>query len=261
MPETAEHIFCECVWTRRLWGSDDVLQGGCVQNLLESTLGGSSREGAVKLAAIFSTVWNVRNEIVWKQASWSIEGLRGQIERLQVSWKAAFTVVRNQVEGQIRASCWAPPSCNTLKCNVDVAVFDDGAGFGAVVRDHEGRFVAARSGRLACNQHPFMAEVLAAKEALIWLAGLQGSRFILESDCLEFCNAFNSSMVDYSYVGTIIKQCLAIARDIGDVQVQHVKRTANRVAHALARATGSSSVSKSWTVIPPTCIFELLGSE
>lgn len=37
-----------------------------------------------------------------------------------------------------------------LKCHVDAAVFGDRAGFGAVVRDHNGAFVAAIGSRLEC---------------------------------------------------------------------------------------------------------------
>ncbi|XP_019150521.1 PREDICTED: uncharacterized protein LOC109147315 [Ipomoea nil] len=123
---------------------------------------------------------------------------------------------------------WEPPPQNVLKCNVDAAVFADGASYGAVVRDQSCNFVAARSGSVACNQDPLLAESLAAKEALTLLAGL------------------------------VVKQCVSIARGIGDVKVLHVKRTANQVAHVLARVTDSSFVSKSWDIIPPDCIVGLL---
>lgn len=55
---------------------------------------------------------------------------------------------------------------SVLQCNVDVAIFVDGAGYGAVIRDHDDMFVAIRSGRLMCGQKSYVAEVRAIKEAL-----------------------------------------------------------------------------------------------
>ncbi|XP_019177674.1 PREDICTED: uncharacterized protein LOC109172886 [Ipomoea nil] len=215
MSETIEHIFCECIWARRLWGEDDVLQGRCMQSLMESVLSRSNRERAFKLAAIIWTIWIARNEIIWRQASLSIESLRGQVERLRIMWKDAFITDRQRVVVQACVSRWILPPHSTLKCNVDAALFEDGVGSGAVVRDHDGHVVAVRSGKIVCDRDPFMAEVVAAKETLVWLTGLQRCRIILESDCLNFCNAFNSRLVDYSYVGLVIKQCVLLARDIG----------------------------------------------
>ncbi|XP_019155730.1 PREDICTED: uncharacterized protein LOC109152486 [Ipomoea nil] len=145
-----------------------------------------------------------------------------------------------------------------FKCNVDAAIFGDGAGFGAVVRDHEGRFVAAKNGRLGSERDPFVAEALAVMAALTWLKEQSLNNIFLESDCLNLCTAFNSVTVDFSYVGLIVKQCQSIAKDIGTVNVSHVKRSANRVAHELARAAGSISGPEVWSSVPPACIFDLL---
>ncbi|XP_019198431.1 PREDICTED: uncharacterized protein LOC109192314 [Ipomoea nil] len=144
---------------------------------------------------------------------------------------------------------WNPPPRGSLKCNVDAATFSCGAGFGAVLRDHTGRFVAAKSSHVEGIHDPFTAETIAVKEALTWLKGLHCSSIIIESDCLNFCTAFNSAYSDYSYVGLLIKQCLSIANDIGEVIVCHVKGSTNRVTHELARATGSVFALREWVVI------------
>ncbi|XP_019197734.1 PREDICTED: uncharacterized protein LOC109191563 [Ipomoea nil] len=57
---------------------------------------------------------------------------------------------------------------------------------------------------------------------------------------------------------SIVKQCLSIASDIGNVVVRHVKRLANRVAHVIARATDSSSDLGVWSIVPPDCISSFL---
>ncbi|XP_019182510.1 PREDICTED: uncharacterized protein LOC109177579 [Ipomoea nil] len=181
-----------------------------------------------------------------------------QMRRMQVAWKEAYAGPDGS-NGSTRPPVeWIPPPRNTIKCNVDAAVSGNGASFGIVVRDHDGRFVAAKCGRLVGEEDPYMAEVLGAKEALAWLKMQHHSNIILESDCLNFCNAFNSCISDHSCVGLVVKQCLSIAKDIGNVSVSHVKRSANRVARELARATVSMSVSGVWTGIPPSCIASLL---
>nr|GMD99015.1 uncharacterized protein LOC109166807 [Ipomoea batatas] len=43
---------------------------------------------------------------------------------------------------------WSPPPRGMLKCNVDASLFEENVGFGVVVRDHVGNFVAAYGGRL-----------------------------------------------------------------------------------------------------------------
>ncbi|XP_019178318.1 PREDICTED: uncharacterized protein LOC109173534 [Ipomoea nil] len=140
-----------------------------------------------------------------------------------------------------QAAMWTPPPRHTLKCNVDAASSIEGASYGAVVRDHAGDFVAAKSGRIEGIVDPYMAEAIGVREMLSWLKEQHHRSIIIESDCLSFCNAFNSRSFDLSYVGLIVKQCVLIARDIGDVSITHVRRSANCVAHELARATGSTA--------------------
>ncbi|XP_031111845.1 uncharacterized protein LOC116015819 [Ipomoea triloba] len=68
----------------------------------------------------------------------------------------------------VNSNSWTPPPANKLKCNIDAAIFDDGAGFGMVMRDLEGKFVAAYA-RIDCGKDPLLAESMAVKEALTWL--------------------------------------------------------------------------------------------
>nr|GMD16199.1 uncharacterized protein LOC109179181 [Ipomoea batatas] len=104
---------------------------------------------------------------------------------------------------------WSPSPINFIKCNVDVAIFPNVAGYGVVLRDAGGNFVEAKKWTLECGPDPYFAEVMAAKEALAWLKDRGGGNFILEFDCL------------------IIKQCRVIANRIGNVLVvlvRHVRR-------------------------------------
>lgn len=153
---------------------------------------------------------------------------------------------------------WVPPPHGRLKCNVDAAISGNGVAFGVVLRDADGRFIAACNGSLLCDKDPYVAEAMAVKEALTWLKSRGFQHIILESDYLNLCTAFNSLSLDFSYVGLIIEQCKFIVSDIGDVVVCHVRRSANHIAHVLAQATGSSTILGVWDSFPPPCISSLV---
>ncbi|XP_019156795.1 PREDICTED: uncharacterized protein LOC109153341 [Ipomoea nil] len=255
--ESSSHLFGECWYAKDLWCQTDILQGLSIQHVMQSILSLSSTTKAVEMAAVFYVIWTTRNNLVWQNTAPSIVRMRNHVSHLQNLWAEAYS---KQPRGLTQADtevAWEPPNSGKLKCNVDAALFTSGAGFGAVVRDHMGRFVAARGGRFDGIQDPFMAETIAVREALSWLKTLHHRSFIIESDCLNFCNAFNSCFSEFSYVGTIIAQCRVLASDIGDVTVCHIRRSSNHVAHALARATGSMSGSQVWENIPPACISKL----
>ncbi|XP_031116674.1 uncharacterized protein LOC116020334 [Ipomoea triloba] len=214
------------------------------------------------MAAIFWTLWRVRNDLVWNGKSWSVSMIKAHVDVLISSWKQCYSSPESSTQGiNLFTSTWTPPTPppnGQFKCNVDAALGSDNVSFGAVLRDHTGGFVAAYAGRMNCARDPYLAETMAAKEALTWLKNRVMPNTIVELDCLNFCTNFNSQYEDFSYIGLIIKQCRVIARDIGDVHVCHVKRSANHVAHMLARAAGSFPVLTEWDTIPPDCISDLL---
>ncbi|XP_019190315.1 PREDICTED: uncharacterized protein LOC109184732 [Ipomoea nil] len=252
----------KAIWTLpvppKVWHKDEILHGHGFLAFMDATLGFAKINEAMVMAAVFWTIWQARNEAVWNDRTPVATSARDSMLRNQQLRLATYVTPRCAPGAMDINQQWSLPPINVLKCNVDAATFEDGVGFGAVIRDWNGRFIAAKSGRLNGENDPFIAEVLAAKEALTWIKEQGLNNIILESDCLLFCNAFHSRSVDFSYVGLYIKQCRSIAMDIGIVHVSHVRRSANRVAHELARATGSMAGSVVWTQVPPSCISDIL---
>ncbi|XP_019198290.1 PREDICTED: uncharacterized protein LOC109192159 [Ipomoea nil] len=119
----------------------------------------------------------------------------------------------------------SPPPSGMLKCNVDAAITEGFRGAGLVIHDHHGNFVAAYATHLSCGCDPYLAEALAIKEDLTWIKARGITQIIIETDCMNFYNSFQSSHLDLSYVGVVIRQCVDIARDIGDVSVHHILRS------------------------------------
>ncbi|XP_019164326.1 PREDICTED: uncharacterized protein LOC109160495 [Ipomoea nil] len=208
--ETIAHVLCDCPVAVQVWGGVAVLTGRSLCVFADEVLGSRDRTKILEMAARFWTMWKVYALIsAWQMSRETASGLTPAALR--------------------PATAWIPSPVNVLKCNVDASLLDAGVGYGAVLPDHNGFFVAAVGGRLQCSRDAYVAETMAVKEALTWLKSL---------------NSRN--------------QWRLVARDIGDVMVRHVSRTANHVAHVLARAAVSLSVLGGWESVPPSCISGLL---
>lgn len=59
----------------------------------------------------------------------------------------------------------------------------------------------------------------------------------LEMDCLVEVQAVRDKWVMKSAFGVMIEDCIRILAELSNVCLHFVKRSANRVAHALARAS------------------------
>ncbi|XP_019151030.1 PREDICTED: uncharacterized protein LOC109147828 [Ipomoea nil] len=211
----------------------------------------------MKVAAILWVIWFSWNEAVWGNIIPSLSSMQSHVDATCLLWMQAYGQAGGSRTGS-NPPVWSPPPAGYLKCNVDAAIFTNGAGVGVVVRNEEGKFVAAYGAKLNCFNDPFMAETMAVKEALKWLKINHFNNVILETDCLNFCSAFNSVALNRSYVGLIVRQCRVLASDIGNFCVRHVNRSVNHLAHVLPRATDSMSGLGSRFTVPPTCISSLI---
>ncbi|XP_031131672.1 uncharacterized protein LOC116033057 [Ipomoea triloba] len=252
--ETVTHLLCDCSIARQVWGCNDVLLGRSFVEFVESTLRQACVEDSVNMVARFLVIWLVRNDLIWHGKVWTLEAMHNYINALLVTWRDLQATPPTTQHMDANPVTWSPPPLGMISCNVDAVLHEGTVTYGAILRDHQGVFVAAHSGQLMCGKDPYLAEAMAVKEALAWIKSRSGVGYLVESDCLNFFNSYNSGRQDYSHVGLVIQQCRIIACDIGNTVVRHVRRSANHVAHVLARAAGSSSVLGEWVSSPPDCI-------
>ncbi|XP_074336620.1 uncharacterized protein LOC141673779 [Apium graveolens] len=123
--------------------------------------------------------------------------------------------------------------------SVDAAIFaEEGAfGSGLVARDYEGRLVEAETKLHYGMASPEKAEVMAIKEALSWIDRMGWTEVIVESDCLAVVQAIRSTTEMRSRLGVLIKDCRNYIKNSNKVSLYFIKRSANIVAHTLARAS------------------------
>ena len=82
---------------------------------------------------------------------------------------------------------------------------------------------------------PVIAEAMAYKEALSWMEEKGWNEATLESDCYVVVQAVRSCVPMRSYLGVIVEGCRSILQRLNKSSLFFVKRSANMVAHHLAR--------------------------
>ncbi|KAL8103095.1 hypothetical protein AgCh_027577 [Apium graveolens] len=171
-------------------------------------------------------LWKNRNDLVWNQHSLDSAEEDGEEH-------------------------WNPPSINSVKINTDAAIFteSDSYSYVFVVRDHEGRLIEAGARCRRGSPSADLAEALSIREALSWLKDKGYGNAVLESDCLQVVQAIRSSFVCFSYLGRVVNECRSLLVSLSNKNVvfKFVKRSANRVAHYLARYNYSIA-DRSWRV-------------
>nr|GLL37564.1 uncharacterized protein LOC109164732 [Ipomoea trifida] len=146
--ETIGHLFCECPMVTQLWiGFEEFLNGSFVQ-VTERFLCSVVPLKAIEMAARLWTIWSARNDKLWNVKVWSLVDLKRNVAASVSSWSQAyvFSSVSTPVAPINAVDNWCVPPVGYLKCNVDASLTGNLSGFGAVIRDHAGWFVAAYGG-------------------------------------------------------------------------------------------------------------------
>lgn len=164
------------------------------------------------------------------------------------------------------------PISGMLKCNIDASIIsrERKAGIGCVLRNHLGEFIAAGQNVFLGLEDPSLAEAMAVREALSWVKNLSLCNVLFESDALLVVKALNESSKDISYFGQVIDDCRSanqvvmlssILQEGQCFSICHVRRSANQVAHSLAKAAGSLSDLRVWADVVPHFISDVLLSD
>ncbi|XP_074354386.1 uncharacterized protein LOC141693256 [Apium graveolens] len=154
---------------------------------------------------------------------------------------------------------WTSPPQGWVKINVDAAIFEEvgSVGVGSVIRDANGTFVGARHCKFEAQLSPREAEALGLKEALLWTKRLGFRSCIFETDAKTVVEAIKA-IKGCSYFHTIVSDCVELLKHFDNVQVDFIHRSANGVAHTLARASRSMSGSQEWIGVAPEFISDVV---
>ncbi|XP_074377753.1 uncharacterized protein LOC141719275 [Apium graveolens] len=153
---------------------------------------------------------------------------------------------------------WNSPPEGWVKINVDTAIFQDGSiGIGSIIRDSSGQFLSARCRKMVGAWQVREAEAISLKEAMSWVKEMNINHCVFETDSKSLAAACNGKPGE-AYFGTIVLDCIHIMKHIDHVLVDFAYRSANTVAHELAKSTYSMSDVGEWHVTPPDFISHVL---
>lgn len=109
----------------------------------------------------------------------------GEILSLHVNCHSCYRECRLAIyTNKQKNSRWERPHLPFLKCNADVASFDNGnvISFGVIVRSSNGSFVCAKSGALTLHISVLEVEALSIREALLWMKEFGYTHVVFEVD-------------------------------------------------------------------------------
>ncbi|KAM6569080.1 hypothetical protein CsatB_017065 [Cannabis sativa] len=244
-PETTSHALIFCNIALACWRKVGVTfvfdPGGHFRSWLQLMFTSATAEQIATVAMVCWSLWKARNNTVWKAKNTSVSNIVGSATIALDQWKKAqdknslsSLCINNKVDGVER---WTKPETNTIKLNVDAAIFEreEQYGFGIVARDHCGNCLEARAGCFGGIYSAAVVEALGIKEALSWIKTKNWVHVVVETDSLVTVQAIRSSQTMGSTFGLIIQDCRSALLSLPNVNLCFVKRSANRAAHYVAR--------------------------
>lgn len=197
--------------------------------------------------------------MIWNNLISSSEAIVEKARLYLQDWRIANTVLSHADHNTPNYIMnWQKPQAGWKKLNVDAALDSNQCvmGFGWVVRDEKGEFVAAKCQPEYGHFQPKEAEAMAIREALSWMK-THNMRVHIETDSLLVVQGLNS-MEKVSYFDLLLLDIKDACSHFVDVSISFVKRSANRIAHLLAWESLSLSDSSEWFSSPPPFICNAL---
>lgn len=257
--ETTDHVFIHCGVAKACWrqvdGVED-LTANHVQEWMSTAMEKLSAYNRCLLLTICWRLWGARNQEVWNNVTVNHATIFREARTYLDAWKEIHCKT-TATKTALQMEKWKKPPENILKLNVDAALDNNSrtTGFGFIIRDHNGLFVAAAG--MNCNglYHPKMAEAIGIREALNWIKSLGVTKVQVESDALTVIQNINSQS-DWTSFDFIIEDIRQAANLFLDISFVFARRSANMAAHKLAREAVFSAERREWRQDPPSFLMK-----
>ncbi|XP_023873342.2 uncharacterized protein LOC111985933 [Quercus suber] len=186
-------------------------------------------------------IWNQRNSVLHGGTVQDPSRLNKHVEDFLKEYRDAqeqLAIQPTTSSMQQRAS-WIPPSGLAYKLNFDAAVFAgiNASGVGTIIRNAMGEVMVALSARGLSVMDSEEAEVLACRRAMEFAMEIGFRELVLEGENVTVRKALLSPRATCSRLGHIYWDIQCMAMGFRDFFVSCVKRSADSVAHSLARQT------------------------
>jgi ribonuclease HI len=184
----------------------------------------------------------------------------------------AAIIIQNYLSHPARSLCspahssptrWIPPQVGTWKVNFDGAMFQASltSGVGVVVRDHRGYALAALSQKFPIAHALVVIEAMAARAAIQLALDLKLDRVSFEGDSTQVITALQCQDNNYTSYGHLIAETQNKTLSLQSFTFEHVGRSANSVAHVLAKKSISIESSYLWLSSMPHDVISILQAD
>ncbi|XP_071674252.1 uncharacterized protein [Lolium perenne] len=171
--------------------------------------------------------------------------------------------VPKPIKVKVTKERWFPPETRWIKVNTDGAwnKASEKGGGGVVVRDHDGRFLAGACHFVPSLPDPEAAEIQSCKRAMELVKLLKLKEVVLELDCVNVVRKLNEPGMDRSVQSFVIEELKQELKALDGHVVKWVRRSANSVAHILAKKSCDLELCKTWFLFSPDCIVDELAQD
>lgn len=197
-------------------------------------------------------LWLARNDTVWRNHVITANTIALKTKIFLNEWKEITKENLSTNEGSSsQRARWSRPEVGWLKLNVDAAMDNQTRtmGFGWVLRNDVGTFIAAANVPWKGIYTPREAEAFALKEALSWLKSHGFERVQVKTDAMLVVQGLHSELKDSAF-DLILHDVKDILGLFSQVNILFVKRSANRAAHMLTRDAVSRPGRSEWWSTP-----------
>ncbi|KAK3198821.1 hypothetical protein Dsin_022236 [Dipteronia sinensis] len=216
------------------------------------------------LCVVLWRTWSNRNAVVHGLPFDASEDIFEWANLFVRNGKAASSVL-NTTDGHEnkQSKIWEPPAQGLYKINCDAAIDLAGClvGCGVVIRNEEGLIMAASSQRMMASFPPHIAEATAILCGIQLAIDSGLNPVIVESDAAVVVEWINGGDILYSEIGVIISNIKNLLQQIHCAAVAFVPRSANQVAHCLAKYALSCNEDRYWLEEVPICANKLVVAE
>nr|KYP44133.1 hypothetical protein KK1_034399 [Cajanus cajan] len=191
-------------------------------------------------------MWHSRNALHWNNTPWNQNEIILRASSMLHDWATANRATSAQHSKPPPKQRWSPPSQGSLKCNIATYSFpmEGLTGIGICIRDHQGAFIRARTTTIKGSMEPHVGKAFAFLHAINWTHNQNLENIIFETDCKRIPPYFSNHLsADTSEFGCLLDQCKPFMAKPSNSHVSFSPRSANIVAHKLAKAAIDSAGS------------------
>ncbi|XP_026410798.1 uncharacterized protein LOC113306024 [Papaver somniferum] len=263
--ESVIHLLFFCARAKLVFdaaglGSDLSVRDITVMEIVRNCIEDGSTEEFVKRMCTLWNIWKTRNDILFSQGNFSISHTLKNINKYFQLCMENFK--ENNVIHDNIVHTWSPPNQHFIKINVDAAFIPNNGAAGAIAKDCNGRFLVCASRTFYCTSS-LLAETIACRLGLELGLRHNFPKFIIEGDASNVIVVVLGESRDIPW--SISSEVLRIKDYAGlfdDIKFEHVRKSANHLAHKLCQHVFHDNVNNWWNAnYPPLCISANLNFE